>query len=719
MSYYGNTQAFQDAYEEAFDQEMYNLNFGDQNYIENESYMNLENYPVLETYQNYPILENTQTLENPTYINTENQNNNEDIEEYNEDIEEYNEDIEDYNEDIEDYNEDVENYMNIENQNNNIRKINVTNKIIQNYFRNLQSNFREEKKLENNQIKSEQEHLKSPFPVYQGNHVAFYDLDATKFKNILKEQSYNYDAMLALQYALNSLITGGNTEVVPVLVKYYLNHLTKISESSYGAIYSTDFKKIKDITIIKIPTTDEPLLHELFIGIFGANDLRKYVPNFVWTYGGFKCSMPIDDGKNVISYCRDTGTLYDYLLLENIIGISVQDFIEYNTADQFIALYLQLLYALYKAYKEIDFTHYDLHIDNTLIKTSNDLKSIYCETENGNEWCNTTNIIMIFDFGRSHMKLNGRDYGYYYHNNRGISANRAFPMHDAYKFLCFSLNQMLDNDDEKFNYISPILNFFNKTDDPRDIIEEQVGRRYDLPPLDELVNTSLLELTAYIRSKFNIPNFTSKAKGDIISCRGQCTSETQIIADLDSKNNIPHDMITLQTYILRLDNSEIREKYNQIRSMYYQFKPECIKDLETFRNKFNIEIKKINFSRYTNILNKSDISELNSIIFMDTYKFFVTQVITYSAIVNNYKDLISAVITIQNKLQIIDDFLNNDIGNLNILTNNIKNYQTSILTDYNKLINNREFITHLNNEDTPGYEIQFYQETLPNLIKNI
>jgi len=104
---------------------------------------------------------------------------------------------------------------------------------------------------------------------------------------------------------------------------------------------------------------------------------------------------------------------------------------------------------------------------------------------------------------------------------------------------------------------------------------------------------------------------------------------------------------------------------------------------------------------------------------MDTYKFFVTQVITYSAIVNNYKDLINAVITIQNKLQISDDFLNNDIGNLNTLTNNIKNYQTSILTDYNKLIKNREFITHLDDEDTPGYEIQFYQGILPNLIKNI
>ena len=221
--------------------------------------------------------------------------------------------------------------------------------------------------------------------------INFYTVDSTIFDNILKNSWFDSNAMLALQYVLNKLITNSTTVAIPALVKYYINHLQKIGVvSAYGSLYTANFEQRNNLFVIKTPQKDDSLTHELFVGLYGMNNLRELVPNYVWTFGGFKCTKAIDNGKSVISYCRGSGEQYDYIVLENVRSegslspTSVdQLLIDQNfSADDFIALYLQILYALHTTNTEISFTHYDLHTGNVLIKEFSNTQSILYKTEN-------------------------------------------------------------------------------------------------------------------------------------------------------------------------------------------------------------------------------------------------------------------------------------------------------------------------------------------------
>ena len=107
------------------------------------------------------------------------------------------------------------------------------------------------------------------------------------------------------------------------------------------------------------------------------NGLRDIVPNFMTTYGHFKCrsSNPFAKLKNkpsTICDGKDTDDQYGYLLLENIknsntlyVNLSFTD-VPSTDGSEILDSIFQILLSVYIASKKIGFVHFDLHNNNVL-----------------------------------------------------------------------------------------------------------------------------------------------------------------------------------------------------------------------------------------------------------------------------------------------------------------------------------------------------------------
>src|SRR5690606_21579196 len=117
--------------------------------------------------------------------------------------------------------------------------------------------------------------------------------------------------------------------------------------------------------VIKVAAdpTDDSLPHEALGGMGAINTLRNRVPNFMHTYGAFMYAPPIlDSNGKVASWCPAKTGEITYLVLENIqSAVPLKDLVWNMTDAEFLQVYLQILNALNVAYKDFDYTHYDLH----------------------------------------------------------------------------------------------------------------------------------------------------------------------------------------------------------------------------------------------------------------------------------------------------------------------------------------------------------------------
>lgn len=128
-------------------------------------------------------------------------------------------------------------------------------------------------------------------------------------------------------------------------------------------------------------TMDEAV-NEAFIGFYGINILNS--PNFSRILGyefDSKCVR------------RLKAEACDYIAYEYITGPTLLNYIieGQNSRDDLIFIIRQVFRALFKAYKKINFVHYDLHLKNIIISP------IYGP--------------VIIDYGRSHIRYQDKDYG--------------------------------------------------------------------------------------------------------------------------------------------------------------------------------------------------------------------------------------------------------------------------------------------------------------------
>lgn len=389
-------------------------------------------------------------------------------------------------------------------------------------------------------------------------------LKPQEFKQLLSREFYNADVMKTAFCIFGSMYYGqpNNSSLVApnMRIRYWLKNLRASNLDSgldTGDNYTADLKNAADFLMVKVPNKmSNNLIHEYFIGVYGTNILRKYLPNFAYVLGGFKCSPPVSNPSNlegssgtgdIITWCNNRNININYILYENLEpAIPFRKYLNSCSSTEFLNKYLQVLYALHKANVLIDFTHYDLHHENVVLrKLESHTIDIQYDTENGIEYLKTNSVATIIDFSYSHIaidlkqsndELTKRHFGVSSKLAYGIFPGRKFPLHDAYKLLLFSMNEMLASGNlQCFQTAAKILQFFDSSEPAENIISKQRSTYYYLPYTPELGALTNLDLTKYIRKSFptETRSFISSKPftQDIVKCDGQnvCTSVSQML----------------------------------------------------------------------------------------------------------------------------------------------------------------------------------------------
>ena len=139
-------------------------------------------------------------------------------------------------------------------------------------------------------------------------------------------------------------------------------------------------------------------IHEAFIGVNVINELIRYIPNFMYTFGNFNT----EETKNNV-------------IVEYINGKTFGDWIQsdkFNIQD-YLFILIQLSLSLEFAQRNAGFVHYDLSPWNIMItELPNKICFDYILGVDKVYRVNTKYIPIIIDYGKSHVIYNKTHYGY-------------------------------------------------------------------------------------------------------------------------------------------------------------------------------------------------------------------------------------------------------------------------------------------------------------------
>jgi len=443
---------------------------------------------------------------------------------------------------------------------------------------------------------------------YLRDHIGTFDTE--QLLRYLREKFYNRDVMRAIRCTMESIFSpvddGGLQD--NERIRYWIEPIERIgAESVFGyAIRSNVGEQGENVLVLKAPRMQdvESLVHEYVVGVYGTNMLRGIVPNFAYVFGTFDCSAPIlfNNGQ-VSTWCNEETNSVGYVSYENITpSITLGKYVETCSFGEFLNMYLQVLYAIRKAHQLIDFTHYDLHAQNVLVRDISNIFPDGCiipyDTEYGTEYLFANKIATIIDFGQAHIKIQGESFGYYGLEQYGNIASQSFPLYDAYKLLLMSMRSMLQANNKKcFDGAARILRFFNNAEDPAYIVKEQSKYVYILPRTPRTLSVSLDDLLGYIRYTFS-PAFVAQVipRNKILICEeDQCRTEERVLTELGfnkqvNAKSIP-EFYDLHDRYIQTNNMQdaeiIKQNFN-----YKQESAKTISDIDTKIGALEADIQK-------------------------------------------------------------------------------------------------------------------------------
>ena len=235
-----------------------------------------------------------------------------------------------------------------------------------------------------------------------------------------------------------------------------------------------DVKRIitdQTLFLNKVPTPSNNLIHEALVGLGALNTLRDRIPNFMHTYGVLFCSEPNVEG------CITT------LLLENINGKPLSELIRTVTSEEFLQIYIQIVNAINVAYKEYDFTHYDLNGKNVIIQELPYFISIpiYGPTIT---YLKTKLLARITDYSSSHIYLQGHHFGRFGFEDSGVNPEAGAPLYDVYKLLLWSAYYNTTFKDT----LQSIYNFFGEGNLDTKVHEQRTVDYYQTDTLNDFLD---------------------------------------------------------------------------------------------------------------------------------------------------------------------------------------------------------------------------------------
>lgn len=368
--------------------------------------------------------------------------------------------------------------------------------------------------------------------------IRFFQLDETKIS-----QQKNKVLDSGFQSGLACLFDA-------VIVRDHLNQgyptsdvLFTLQTLSVGSIYGNVFLLFVNgiplyvVKVSKLDTDnkierDDSLYHEAFIGMAVINKLQSKVPNFVRTFGVFRCLPPVLLGKQVVTWCKGKGTSFPHLLLENVDGKQLlDDTINKLSVEELLQIILQLLNALKVAHDNYDFTHYDLLAGNVLIQDfPQDIAIPYYNVEKVS-YLITRKLVKIIDFGTSHVTINGVHFGKNgLEEEFNIKSNRSFPHYDIYKFLLSCGFEVKDNP-TLFDPLKKMFNFYN--DD--NTFEHRVNETDKYYPKEEYLKFTIDDMINHINKNFNITFISEELPDDTLyTICGEFDNECTTLSSFES-----------------------------------------------------------------------------------------------------------------------------------------------------------------------------------------
>lgn len=259
------------------------------------------------------------------------------------------------------------------------------------------------------------------------------------------------------------------------------------SDSVYGTAISTSIKGTPGMLVLKAPKSnnqDNTLHHELFVGFFGTNAARKdNIPNFVYIFGGFECSPPVVTEDSVI-ICGTRAPKVQYVIYENIPGKSLEKTIENMSPLDFYSIMLQILFATIYGYEKFDWTHYDLHDDNVILRPLKETKRIKYIIKGRDYYVPSNYVATMIDYGKSHISYEGKHYGILQCNGY-IFPEVSFPLYDIYKYLASAIitiaNANIPNKNDYLAICYQFFSYFNNQENMVDAIAKQLPTYHVIP----------------------------------------------------------------------------------------------------------------------------------------------------------------------------------------------------------------------------------------------
>lgn len=305
------------------------------------------------------------------------------------------------------------------------------------------------------------EYVEKSYLVPKYHNIFFTIINGIISKNYLLKQPYQVDL--------------SKDEFFPLLYEKIHNWFSLANEqlvgkeSVEGEVISLQNTFSNEIVLVKSSLNKNDLKHDAIVGMCALNSLKVFIPNFMYIYGYTECTPIISDVKDslreVLNWCSSEHESHSYVFLERITNSeSFFNFLSKANLEFFIPVFLQIIGALNLAFTKVGFVHYDLHLNNILVRTYSEngrlgkiaIPFYYKEQK---FYVITENIPYIIDYGYSRIKITynleeKKELDYYRVDlvEKGIIPEQAFPMRDYYKIICSSAKRTKDK--EVFNFLN-------------------------------------------------------------------------------------------------------------------------------------------------------------------------------------------------------------------------------------------------------------------------
>lgn len=434
-----------------------------------------------------------------------------------------------------------------------------------------------------------------PSDIVDDLRIRNFQLDASLMGEYLAQPGiYDHSFQDGMGCFIDAMVSNNPEDLIPDLrLRKWITNIRRIGgKSAEGMAFLLESGSYP-LYVIKVTAdpSDDTLAHEAVIGMGAINTLRDRIPNFVHTYGAFRCSPPILDASgNVVSWCpsRGNGELsgpssynkdsgITYLVLENIDNAQTLASLSHTlTREEFLQIYLQLLNALNVAYKAFDYTHYDLHASNVLIQTLSYTVSVpLYDPRGGLLYIKTNRLARIIDFGLSHIYLQGQHFGKFGFEFLNLDPESSFPMYDAYKVLLssywYSLSNMKNTSSNAITEIvGQIYSYFNEGKSLNQRLAERdndTNNDYFQPSMN-LKSVTFDSLMIYILDNFVSPSFVAKDQpSDAIAtvCQDRCVNWDTFNKSVFDQSRLPNtltDYCQAITAINKLTDAKYKQSLN-------------------------------------------------------------------------------------------------------------------------------------------------------------